>query len=446
MSVQVANLEEKNMVQLTIEVAAEELEKALQAAYNRQKKSISIPGFRKGKVPRQMVEKMDGPEVFYQDAANILIPQEYPKAAQESGLDIVSEPSIDITQIKKGEPFVFTADVAVRPEVELGKYLGVTVTKIDTSVTDEEIDAELAREQGNNARIVAVEGRAIESGDTAVIDFNGFVDGEEFEGGKADNYSLEIGSNTFIPGFEDQLIGKNAGEDVDVNVTFPEEYQAEELAGKAAVFKVKIHEIKTKELPELNDEFAQDVSEFDTLAEYKEDIKKNLTEKKEKDAKAQKQEEAIRKIVDKSKMDIPEAMIQSQIRNIVDNFSRQLAQQGLNMEQYMQFTGLTMDKLSEQVRPEAITRIENSLVLEQIAKDEKIEVSDDEVTEELKKTAEAYNMELDKFLPLVTDDQKDAVRGDLKVQKAVDLVMENIKERAKAKSKKEEEAAEETEE
>ncbi|MGN0482880.1 MAG: trigger factor [Lachnospiraceae bacterium] len=443
MSVQVANLDEKNMVQLTIEVPAEELEKALQAAYNKQKKNISIPGFRKGKVPRQMIEKMYGPEVFYEDAANILIPQEYPKALDESGLDIVSQPKIEVSQLKKGENFIFTADVAVKPEVELGKYIGVTVTKIDTSVSDEEVDEEIEKQRNNNARTVKVEDRAIAEGDTANIDFEGFIDGEPFEGGKADAQPLTIGSHSFIEGFEEQLVGKNIGDDVEVNVTFPENYHAADLAGKPAVFKVKINDITTKELPELNDEFAQDVSEFDTLDAYKEDVKKNLTEQKENDAKQKKEEEAIRKIVEKSKMDIPEAMVETQIQNIINNFANQLAQQGLNMQQYMQFTGLTIDKLEEQVRPEAVTRIENSLVLEQIVKDENIEVTDEDLDAEMQKMADAYKMELDQVKTMLGDEQKDAIREDLKIQKAVDLVMGSIKERAKAKTKKDDE--EETE-
>lgn len=447
MSVQVANLEEKNMVKLTIEVSAEELEKALQAAYNRQKKSISLPGFRKGKVPRAMVEKMYGPEVFYEEAANILLPQEYPKAAEESGLDIVSQPSIDIVQLKKGEAFIFTAEVAVKPEVELGKYMGVTVTKIDTTVTDEEVEKALDAEREKNARTITVTDRAIAEGDTAVIDFEGFVDGVAFEGGKAENHSLVIGSHSFIDTFEDQLVGKNVGEEVEVNVTFPEEYQAEELAGKAAVFKVKINEIKAKELPALDDEFAQEVSEFETLEAYKEDVKAKLAETKEADARRTKEEEAVRKIAEKSKMDIPAAMIESQVQNMVDNFAQQLAQQGLNLNQYMQFTGMTVEKLKEQVRPEAVTRIQNSLVLEQIAKDENIEVTEEDIEAELQKMADAYGMDVEKIRGFMGDAQKNAMRDDLKVQKAINLVMDNVKERAKAKTKKEKEAeAEATEE
>ena len=395
MSVQVETLE-KNMAKLTVEIEAERLEKALDAAYNKQKKSISLPGFRKGKVPRAMVEKMYGVEVFYEDAANILLQETYPEAYDESGLDIVSQPTIDVVQLEKGKSFIYTAEVAVKPEVTLGKYKGVTVTKIDTSVTDEEVDAEVETQRNNNARTVSVE-RPIENGDTAVIDFEGFVDDVAFEGGKGENYDLEIGSHSFIDTFEDQLVGKVVGDDVDVQVTFPEQYQAEELAGKPALFKVKIHEVKAKELPELDDEFAQDVSEFDTLAEYKEDVKKKLTERKEADAHRTKEDEAIAKIIDDAKMDIPEAMIDNQVNSMINDFANNMMQQGLSMEQYMQFTGMTMDKFKEQVRPDAVKRIQSSLVLEQIAKDENLEVTDADVEAEVEKMAAAYGMEVDKI-------------------------------------------------
>lgn len=447
MSVQVENLE-KNMAKLTIEVAAEEVEKALQAAYMKEKGKISIPGFRKGKVPRQMIEKMYGPAVFYEDAANTLIQDNYPSAVDESGIDIVSRPTIDVVQIEKGKSFIFTAEVAVRPEVKLGKYLGVQVTKIDTSVSDDEVAAELEKEREKNARTVTVTDRAVQNGDTAVIDFEGFVDGVAFEGGKGENHPLEIGSHSFIDTFEDQLVGKNAGDEVDVNVTFPEQYQAAELAGKPALFKVKIHEVKAKELPELNDEFAQDASEFDTLEEYKADLKKHLEEQKENDAKRTKEDEAIQKIIDKSSMDIPEAMLDTQCENMINEFAQRIAQSGLSMEQYMQFSGLTLDKLKEQVRPEAETRIKSSLVLEQIAKDENIEVTDDEINAEVEKMAAAYGMEADKLKEYMGDSEKESIARDLKVTKAVDLIMENVKERAKAKTKKEKEveAKEATEE
>ena len=422
MSVQVENLE-KNMAKLTIEVAAEEVEKAIQAAYLKEKGKISMPGFRKGKVPRKMIEKMYGEAVFYEDAANTLIQENYPAAVEESGIDIVSRPTIDVVQIESGKPFIFTAEVAVRPEVKLGKYLGVQVTKIDTSVSDEEVEAAVEKERNNNARTVTVTDRPIANGDTAVIDF-------------------EIGSHSFIDTFEDQLVGKNAGDEVEVNVTFPEKYQAADLAGKPAMFKVKIHEVKCKELPELNDEFAQDVSEFDTLEEYKADVKKHLEVEKENEAKKTKEDEAIQKIIDKSTMEIPEAMIETQCENMVNEFAQRLAQSGLSMEQYMQFSGLTLDKLKEQVRPEAETRIKSSLVLEQIAKDEKIEITDEELDAEIEKMAAQYGMEADKLKEYIGDNEKESMKRDLAVTKAVDLIMENVKERAKAKSKKEKEAEE----
>ena len=441
MSVQVENLE-KNMVKLTIEVPAEELEKAIDAAYKKQKNQISIPGFRKGKVPRAMVEKMYGVEVFYEDAANTLMQQNYPSAVEESGVDIVSRPSIDVVQIEKGKPFIYTAEVAVRPEVTLGKYMGVTVTKIDTSVSDDEVAEALEQQRNNNARTISVTDRPVAVGDTAVIDFEGFVDGVAFEGGKGENHPLEIGSHTFIDNFEDQLVGKNAGDEVEVNVTFPEQYQAADLAGKPATFKVKINEIKAKELPELDDEFAQDVSEFDTLAEYKESLKKNLEEKKENEAKRTKEDEAVQKIIDKSKMDIPEAMIDTQCETMIEEFAQRIAQSGLSMDQYLQFSGLTVDGLKEQVRPEALSRIQSSLVLEQIAKDENIEVSDDDVNAEIEKMAASYGMEADKLKEYMGDAEKESMKKDLAINKAVELVMSNVKERAKAKSKKEKEAEE----
>ena len=444
MSVKVENLEH-NMAKLTIEVSAEELEKALNTAYNKQKRQISVPGFRKGKVPRAMIEKMYGAEIFYEDAANELMQQTYPSAIDESGVDIVSRPTVDVVQIEKGKPFIYTAEVATRPEVTLGKYMGVTVTKIDTSVTEDEVEAELENQRNTNARTVTVTDRPVKEGDTAVIDFEGFVDGVAFAGGKGENHPLEIGSHSFIDTFEDQLVGKNAGDELDVNVTFPEQYQAADLAGKPAVFKVKINEIKAKELPELNDEFAQDVAGVDTLAEYKEELKKNLTEKKENEAKKTKEDEAIQKIIDKSKMDLPKAMIDTQCETMVNEFAQRIAQSGLSMDQYLQFSGMTVDQLKEQVRPEAETRIQSSLVLEQIAKEENIEVSDEDINAEIEKMAKAYGMEADKLKEYMGDSEKESMKRDLAITKAVDLIMENVKERAKAKTKKEKEteAAEE---
>ena len=434
MSVQVENLEH-NMAKLTINVSAEELEKALDSAYKKQKGQISVPGFRKGKVPRAMIEKMYGAGVFYEDAANILMQQTYPAAIDESGVDIVSRPTVDVVQIEKGKEFIYTAEVAVRPEVTLGKYMGVTVTKIDTTVTDEEVDAELENQRNKNARTVTVTDRPVAEGDTAVIDFEGFVDGVAFEGGKGENHPLEIGSHTFIDTFEDQLVGKNTGDEVEVNVTFPEKYQAEDLAGKPATFKVKINEIKTKELPELDDEFAQDAAGVDTLAEYKEELKKNLTEKKETEAKKTKEDEAIKKIIDKSKMDIPEAMINTQCETMVEEFAQRIAQSGLTMEQYLQFSGMTVDQLKDQVRPEATTRIQSSLVLEQIAKEENIEVTDADIDAEVEKMAKAYGMEADKLKEYMGDAEKESMKKDIAITKAVDLIMDNVKERAKAKKK-----------
>ncbi|MEI3338727.1 MAG: trigger factor [Eubacterium sp.] len=444
MSVQVEKLE-KNTVKLTIEVSAEELEKALQDAYNKQKKDISMPGFRKGKVPRVMIEKMYGPGVFYEDAANSLMPQAYADAVKECGEDIVSRPTIDVVQIEKGKPFIFTAEVAVKPEVKLGKYVGVTVTKIDTTATDEEVEIAINQERENNARVINVEDRSIESGDTAVIDYEGFVDGVAFEGGKGENHPLEIGSGSFIPGFEDQLIGKNIGDDVEVNVTFPEEYHSEDLAGKAAVFKVKVHEIKTKEIPELDDEFAQDVSEFDTVAEYRDSVKAKLEERKATEAKRAQEDEALKKIVEKSEMDIPDAMLETQCEDMINQFAQQMAQQGLSMDQYMQFSGMTIEQLKEQVRPEALERIQSELVLEAIAKEEKIEITDEDIDAEIEKMAEMYNMEADKLKSYMGEAEKENMKADMAVQKALEFIMDSVKPRAKAKTKKEKEAEAETE-
>lgn len=444
MSVQVENLE-KNMAKLTIEVAAEKVEDAIQAAYMKEKGKISVPGFRKGKVPRKMIEKMYGAGVFYEDAANTLIQENYAQAVEESGVDVVSRPTIEVVQIEAGKPFIFTAEVAVRPEVKLGKYKGVQVTKIDTTVSDEEVAAELEKERQKNSRTVTVTDRPIAEGDTAVIDFEGFVDGVAFEGGKGENHPLEIGSHSFIDTFEDQLVGHNAGDEVEVNVTFPEKYQAADLAGKPAVFKVKINEIKAKELPELNDEFASEVSEFDTLAEYKESLKKDLEKKKQDEAKRTKEDEAIQKIIDKSKMEIPEAMIDTQCETMIEEFAQRIAQSGLSMDQYLQFSGLTVDGLKEQVRPEALTRIQSSLVLEQIAKEENIEVSDADVDAEIEKMAKNYGMEADKLKEYMGEGEKESMKRELAITKAVELIMDNIKERAKAKTKKEKEAEAEAE-
>ncbi len=432
MNVKVENLE-KSMAKLTIEVAVEEVEKAIEGAYQKQKKNISMQGFRKGKVPRAMVEKMHGVEVFYEDAANILIQQEYPKAMDESGLDIVSQPTIDVEQLEKGKSFIFTAEVAIKPEVELGTYKGITVTKVDTSVKAAEVNAEVEKQREANARTVSVEDRGIKKDDIAIIDFDGSIEGTPFEGGKAENHELVIGSHSFIDTFEDQLIGKKVGDDVEVNVSFPEDYHAAELAGKPALFKVKIHEIKTKELPKLDDEFAQDISEFNTLKEYKADLKKKMVEEKEKAAKGAQEDEAIRAIIEDSKMDIPDPMLQLQCQQMVEGMSQQMAQQGLTMDQYFQFTGTSMEQLMEQVKPEATNRIKASLVLEAIAAKEKFEITEEKIEAELLKMAEMYHMEVEKIKEIMGENEKESMKKDLSIQEAVNLINENLKIKAAEK-------------
>ena len=378
MSLQVEK-KEKNMAVLTIEVSAEEFEQAMDKAYRKNKNKMSVPGFRKGKVPRQMLEKMYGPAIFYEDAANIIIPDAYAKEVENSDLDIVSRPEIDVTQIEKGKSFIFTATVALKPEVTLGQYEGIEVEKIEVEVTEDEINAELEKVREQNSRTIPVEDRPIKDGDIAVIDYEGFVDGVAFEGGKGDNHNLTIGSHSFIDTFEEQLIGKNINEEVEVNVTFPEEYHAEELKGKPAMFKVVIKEIKEKELPELDDDFAQDVSEFDTFDEYKEDLKAKLTQTKENEAKNKKEEAVVKAIAENAQMEIPEAMIDTQAAQMADDFARRMQSQGLSMEQYFQFTGLDAQKFIEQMKPQAEQRIQNRLVLEAIAKAENMTASDEDV-------------------------------------------------------------------
>ena len=427
MSVQVEKLEH-NMAKLTIEVPETELEAAIEKAYQKQKKSISLPGFRKGKAPRVMIEKMYGKGVFLEDAANSLIPVQYSMAAGESGLEIVSQPTIDVTQLEPGKPFIFTAEVAVKPEVTLGEYKGVEVEKQNTEVLDEEVDAEIFKERESNSRMIDVEDRAVENGDTVNLDFEGFVDGETFEGGKGEGYPLVIGSNTFIPGFEEQLIGANIDEEKEVNVTFPEDYQAEELKGKAAVFKCKVNRIQKKELPEVDDEFAKDVSEFDTLEEYKADIRKKLAEEKEKDAQRAKEDAVINKIIETSEMDIPDAMVDAQIDQMADDFGRRMQSQGLSLEQYFQFTGLTMEKLRDELKPQALKRIQTRLILEKIAEVEDIQPTDEQVDEEIAKMAEMYKMEADKLKEMIGEYEMAQMKKDMAVQQAVTFVADAAKE------------------
>ena len=431
MSLQVEKLE-KNMAKLTIETGVEEFEKAIEKAYQKQKKQISIPGFRKGKVPRQMVEKMYGKEVFFEEAANILIPDAYDKALDECEEDIVSSPQIEVTQIEAGKPFVFTATVALKPEVKLGKYKGVKVDKMDTAVTEEEVDAQLEKERQNNARNITVEDRPVKDGDMTTLDFEGFVDGEAFEGGKGENYPLTIGSGAFIPGFEEQLVGAKIGEETEVKVTCPEDYQAEHLQGKEAVFKCTVKEIKERELPELNDEFASDISEFETLAEYREDVKKNLEEQKIKDAKRAKEDAAVKAAVDASEMEIPDAMIETQQKQMVDEFAQRITMQGLSMEQYLQFTGTNYQQMVEQVKPQAEERIRSRLVLEAVAKAENLDATEEEYEDELKTMAEVYQMEVDKVRDLMGEREKKGIMQDLAVKKAAEFIAENAKE-SKAK-------------
>ena len=428
MSVRVEKLE-KNMAKLTIEVAAEELEKAIEAAYQKNKSKISIPGFRKGKVPRQMIERMYGKEVFYEDAANALIPDAYEKALDECEEDIVSSPSIDVVQIEAGKPFIFTAEVALKPEVKLGKYKGVKVEKADIAVTDEEVDAEINKERENNARNIEVTDRAVKDGDITTLDFEGFVDGVAFEGGKGENYPLTIGSGAFIPGFEEQLIGAEIGKEVEVNVTFPEDYQAEDLKGKAAVFKCTVKEIKEKQLPELDDEFASEVSEFETLAEYKADVKGKLEERKAKEAKDAKEAAVIEEIVKDSEMEIPEAMLATQQRQMVDEFAQRIQMQGLSIDQYFQFTGSSYEQMIEQVKPQAEKRIQSRLVLEAVAKAENITATDEDYEDELKVMAEAYQMEVEKVKELLPEKSVAQIKEDIAVKKAAEFVVENAKEK-----------------
>lgn len=428
MSFQVENLEEKNMVKLTIEVSAEEFEKGMQQAYLKNKSKMTVPGFRKGKVPRQMLEKMYGPSVFYEDAANSIIPDAYAKAAEESKLEIVSQPEIDVTQIEKGKNFIFTATVAVKPEVTLGEYKGVEVEKTNVDVTDEDVAAEIERTREQNSRTVTVEGRPVADKDVAVIDFEGFVNGEAFEGGKGENYSLTIGSHSFIDTFEDQLIGKNVGEEVEVNVTFPEDYHAENLKGQPAMFKVVIKEIKAKELPELDDEFAQDVSEFDTLEEYKADVKKNLVERKTKNAQNEKEAKVVEKVVENASFDVPEAMIQYQVRQMAEEFAQRLASQGMSIDQYMQYTGMTADKLFDSMRPEAEKRVKNGLVLEAVVKAENIEATDEDLEQELENMAKMYQMDVAKIKELVDETAKEQIKKDIAINKAVKFVADAAKE------------------
>ena len=426
MSLQVEKLE-KNMAKITVEVPAEQFVEAMTAAFKKNKNKFNLPGFRKGKAPQAMIEKMYGPGVFYEDAANSAIDSTYGDAMEESGLDIVSRPEIDIVQIEKGKSFIYTATVAVKPEVTLGEYKGLEVEKADAEVTDEDVEKELKKVQDQNSRLITVEDRPVADGDQVVIDFEGFVDGTPFDGGKSENYSLVIGSHSFIDTFEEQLIGKNAGEECEVNVTFPTEYHAENLAGKPATFKVTVKEIKFKELPELNDEFAGEVSEFETLDEYKADIKAKLTEAKQKQAATENENRAVEKAVENAQMEIPDPMIDGQVNNMLEDYARRMQSQGISFEQYLQYTGMTADMVKEQMRPQAIKRIQTRLVLEAVVAAENIQVEEEAVDKEIASMAEAYKMEADQIKEYMGEAGLKQIREDLAVQEAVDLIVAEAK-------------------
>lgn len=428
MSVQVEKLE-KSMAKLTITVEAAKFDAAVDSAYQKNKGKIALPGFRKGKAPRAMIEKMYGTGVFFEDAANELIPEAYETAAKESELEIVAQPEIEVTQMDKGTDFIFTATVAIKPEVTLGDYKGIEVEKKEAEVSEEEITAEIDKAREANSRLITIENRATEDGDTVIIDFDGYVDGKQFEGGYAEDYTLVLGSHSFIDNFEDQLVGKNLGEDVEVNVTFPEEYHVDELKGKPALFKVKIKEIQKKELPELDDDFAQDVSDFDTLDEYKADVEKKILENKENQIKREQEDQIIEKIIENAQMEIPQQMIAAQTRQMTQEFAQRLQSQGLSLEQYMQFTGLTPQKMMEDLEPQALKRIQSRLVLEAVVAAENIEASDEEIDKELENMASMYQMEIDKLKELIGDDEKKQIGMDLAVQKAVEFVVKEAVEK-----------------
>ena len=422
MSVQVEKLEH-NMAKLTIEVEASKFDAAMKKAYNKKKGSFNLPGFRKGKVPMYIIEKEYGAGVFYEDAANELMPEAYAAALEESGLEVVSRPEVDVTQIGKGQNFIFTAEVATKPEVTLGDYKGLKVDKVSTRVTQKEVDEEIEKERERNARTIEVTDRAVQDKDEVTLDFEGFVDGVAFEGGKGEDYPLTIGSGSFIPGFEEQLIGAEIDKEVEVNVTFPKEYHSEELAGKDATFKCTVHTIKAKELPELDDEFASEVSECETMDAYRAEVKKNIKERKERTGKEKKENQAVDQAIENAQMDIPEAMIEFQVRQMADDFARRIQQQGLTVEQYFQFTGMTAEKMLEEMRPQAEKSIKTRLVLEAIVKAENIEVSDERVEEELTKMAEAYQMEVEKLKEFMGENEKKQIKEDLAVQEAITLLV-----------------------
>ena len=414
---------EKNLVKLTFEISREELEKGINEAYKKNARKISIPGFRKGKVPKAMIEKYYGEEVFYDDAINFVLPEIYDAATKEAGIEPVARPEIDIEEIKKGEPIVVTALVTTKPEVKLGKYKSIKIDKIEYTVSEEDIDKDIEATQKKNARIITVEDRAVENGDIAVIDFEGFCDGVAFPGGKGENYELEIGSGSFIPGFEEQLIGAAKDADVDVNVTFPEEYHAPELAGKEALFKVKVHEIKAKEYPELDDDFASEVSDFETMKEYRESVKERLEKAAEERAKQETENAIVEKAVEASSIDIPEAMIQTQIDRMVNDFAQRLSYQGMNLEMYMQYTGSTMESFREGFKEQAEKQVRTTLVIEAIAKAEGIEANQEEIDEKIAEMAKMYNMEVEKITELLRPEDIEGIANEIAFVKAIEMLV-----------------------
>ncbi|MBR0089958.1 MAG: trigger factor [Clostridia bacterium] len=418
---------EKNLVKLTFEVSYEEFDKAINRAYKKNANKFNVPGYRKGKAPRAIIEKLYSSAVFYDEAINDVLPDAYEAALKESEVESVARPEIDVEDIKKGEPVVFTALVTTKPEVKLGDYKGIEVDKIDYTVTDEDVDKDIEAARQKNARLITVDDRAIENGDIAVIDFEGFADGKAFEGGKGENYELEIGSGTFIPGFEEQLVGKETDSDAEVNVTFPEEYHSDALAGKDALFKVHIHEIKKRELPDVDDDFASEVSEFDTLDEYKADIRKKLEEAAENKAKVETENAIVDKVVENAEFDIPDAMLEAQIDNIVRDFAQRIAYQGMNLDMYMKYTGQTPETFRAQFTDQAKKQISGSLVLEAIQKKEGIEAGPEEVELHLVDMAKKYNMELDKLKEAMSDVEIENIGKDLAIQKTIDMIVNNAK-------------------
>lgn len=426
MSVQVENLE-KNTAKLTIEVPAEKFEEAVQHSYNKNKGKFNIPGFRKGKAPFNMIKKMYGVGVFYEDAVDEVIDASYPDAAKESGLEIVSRPAVSIEQIEEGKSFVYTAKVAVKPEVTLGQYKGVEVQKTKSDVTEEDIETEIKRAREKNSRLITVEDRGVEDGDQVTIDFDGSVDGKRFEGGKAEDYPLTIGSHTFIDNFEEQLIGKKTGEECEVNVTFPAEYHVEELKNKPAVFKVKVKEIQRKELPEANDEFASEVSDFDTMEEYKKDLTEKLQAEKIEAAKTADEDKVVAKVIENATMEIPDQMVEEQVNGMVNDYARRLESQGISFKQYVEITGMTAEKIGEQMKPQAIKRIQTRLVLEAVVKAENIQADDAAVEEQFDKMAADFKMDKEQIKGMFGEEQMAQLKEDLAVQKAIDFLVAEAK-------------------